>query len=60
MIPNITFAATANAAFMAGVKIKFVDVNPETLNIDLTDLRKKLIRILKLLCQFMFQVELAI
>lgn len=42
LIPNITFAATANAAFMAGVKIKFVDVNPETLNIDLTDLRKKI------------------
>ena len=42
LIPNITFAASANAAFMAGVKIKFVDVNPETLNIDLSDLRKKI------------------
>ena len=25
---------------MAGVKIKFVDVNPETLNMDLFDLKK--------------------
>mgnify|MGYP001320075215 CR=1 FL=1 len=42
LIPNITFAASANAAFMAGIKIKFVDVNPKTLNIDLTDLNKKI------------------
>ena len=42
LIPNITFAASANAAFMAGVKIKFVDVNPETLNMDLFDLKKKI------------------
>ena len=42
LIPNITFAASANAAFMAGVKIKFVDVNPETLNIDMSDLRRKI------------------
>ncbi len=42
LIPNITFAATANAAYMAGVKIKFVDVNPTTLNIDLSDLNKKI------------------
>ena len=34
---------------MAGVKIKFVDVNPETLNMDLFDLKKKkLIKIPKL------------
>tara|TARA_A100001015_G_scaffold91443_1_gene101805 strand:- start:24 stop:833 length:810 start_codon:yes stop_codon:yes gene_type:complete len=42
LVPNITFAASANAAYMAGVKIKFVDVNPNTLNVDLTDLKRKI------------------
>jgi len=42
LIPNITFAATANAVYMAGAKIVLVDVSTKTLNIDLEDLRKKI------------------
>ena len=42
IVPNITFAATANAVNLAGAKVILVDVNPETLNIDIKDLEKKI------------------
>ena len=42
LVPNITFAATANAVSMAGAKVVLVDANPQTLNIDLKDLKKKI------------------
>ena len=42
IIPNITFAATANAVHMAGAKIVLVDVDVKTLNIDIQDLKKKI------------------
>ena len=40
IVPNITFAATANAVSMASAKVVLVDVNTETLNIDINDLKK--------------------
>lgn len=42
IVPNITFAATANAVTMAGLKVKLVDINLETLNLDINDLKKKI------------------
>jgi dTDP-4-amino-4,6-dideoxygalactose transaminase len=42
IVPNITFAATANAVYMAGAKIILVDVDSKTLNIDIQDLKKKI------------------
>ena len=42
IVPNITFAATANAVYMAGAKINLVDVDLKTLNIDIEDLKKKI------------------
>ena len=42
IVPNITFAATANAVSMASAKVVLVDVNTETLNIDINDLKKKI------------------
>ena len=34
IVPNFTFIATANAAKMLGAKVKLVDVDKKTLNID--------------------------
>lgn len=34
IMPSYTFASTANAFALRGAKIVFVDINPETLNID--------------------------
>ena len=42
LVPNLTFAATANAVYMAGLKIKLVDINPRTLNISIDDLKNKI------------------
>ena len=38
----ITFAASSNAALMCGAKVDFVDINPETYNICVQELEKKL------------------
>ena len=37
LVPNLTFPATANAVLMSGAKVVLVDINPNTLNIDLKD-----------------------
>tara|TARA_A100001015_G_C15015856_1_gene725470 strand:+ start:403 stop:1509 length:1107 start_codon:yes stop_codon:yes gene_type:complete len=42
LVPNLTFPATANAVLMSGAKVVLVDINPNTLNIDLKDLQKKI------------------
>lgn len=36
ILPSYTFSSTANAAVLAGAKLVFVDVRPDTLNIDET------------------------
>ena len=41
IVPNITFAATANAVELTGAKPVLVDVNRENLLIDINKLKKK-------------------
>lgn len=38
----ITFVATANCALYCGAKVDFVDINPDTLNMSIDELRAKL------------------
>ena len=38
LLPSFTFSSTANAAVLAGAKLVFVDVRPDTMNIDETKL----------------------
>lgn len=42
LVPDITFTATANVVIHVGAKPVLVDINPETLNICLKDLRSKI------------------
>jgi CDP-6-deoxy-D-xylo-4-hexulose-3-dehydrase len=42
LIPIVTWPTQIWSAMMAGLKVKFVDVNPETLNIDINDLEAKI------------------
>jgi CDP-6-deoxy-D-xylo-4-hexulose-3-dehydrase len=41
LIPVVTWPTQIWSAMMAGLKVRFVDVSPETLNIDLADLEAK-------------------
>ncbi len=40
IVPNLTFAATANAVLNAGAKLKLCDVDPDTWNISIENLKK--------------------
>lgn len=40
----ITFVASANCAEYCGAEVNFVDVEPETFNMDIVDLEKRLVR----------------
>mgnify|MGYP001171132106 CR=1 FL=1 len=42
-VPAISFVATANAAKMCGAKVDFIDINPETINICVSSLKKALL-----------------
>lgn len=42
IIPNLTFPATGNSVIMAGGKVVLCDINKDTLNIDINDLKKKI------------------
>ena len=42
LVPTMTFVSTAFAAEYEGMKVKFVDIEPDTLNIDINDLKKKI------------------
>ena len=42
IVPDITFAATANAVNLCGAKVILADVNKETLTIDVNSLEKKI------------------
>lgn len=44
LVPTMTFVSTAFAAEYEGMKVKFVDIDPETLNIDINDLKQKISR----------------
>lgn len=40
ILPSYTFSSTANAAVLAGAKLVFVDIRPDTMNIDETKIEK--------------------
>ena len=40
ILPSYTFSSTANAAVLAGAKLVFVDIRPDTLNIDETKIEQ--------------------
>lgn len=42
LIPIVTWPTQIWSAMMAGLKVRFVDVNPDTLNIDIADLEAKI------------------
>ena len=42
IVPSITFVATANAALFCGAQPVFVDIDPDTLLIDITEVEKKI------------------
>ena len=48
LVPAITFASTATAAMYNGLEPVFVDVDPDTVSIDMEDLKKKLLPIVSL------------
>jgi dTDP-4-amino-4,6-dideoxygalactose transaminase len=37
ILPSFTFVSTANAFYLRGAKLRFVDIRPDTLNIDEED-----------------------
>ena len=41
---SVTFVASANCALYCGAKIDLIDIDPETLNISIKDLERKLIK----------------
>lgn len=42
LVPAITFIATPNACLHSGLKVKFVDVEPDTYNIDPDEIEKRI------------------
>ncbi len=42
LVPAVTWVATANAATIQGARVRFVDIDPETFNMDPRDLEKKI------------------
>lgn len=40
ILPSYTFSSTANAAVLAGAKLVFVDIRPDTMNIDETKIER--------------------
>ncbi len=42
LVPAVTWVATANAAAIQGAKVRFVDIDPETFNMDPQDLEEKI------------------
>lgn len=44
LVPANTFFATVLAVLHAGGRVRFVDIDPETLSLDLADLRRKITR----------------
>lgn len=42
ILPSFTFSSTANSFVLAGAKLVFVDIRPDTMNIDETKLKPRL------------------
>lgn len=50
ILPSFTFSSTANAFVLAGAKLVFVDIRPDTMNIDETKIEKAITNKTKAIC----------
>lgn len=50
ILPSYTFSSTANAFVLAGAKLVFVDIRPDTMNIDETKIEKAITSKTKVIC----------
>ncbi len=50
IIPSFTFPSTANAFLLRGAKIKFIDIRPDTLNLDENQLEDAITQKTKVIC----------
>ncbi|MDD4940738.1 MAG: dTDP-4-amino-4,6-dideoxygalactose transaminase [Candidatus Omnitrophica bacterium] len=50
ILPSFTFVSTANAFYLRGAKLKFVDIRPDTLNIDERLVEKTVTKRTRLIC----------
>ena len=50
ILPSYTFSSTANAFVLAGAKLVFVDVRPDTMNIDETKIEQAITKKTKVIC----------
>ena len=55
ILPSFTFVSSANAFYLHGARPVFVDIQKDTLNIDVTQIQNAIPRIQKLLCQSTMQ-----
>lgn len=50
ILPSFTFSSTANAFVLAGAKLVFVDIRPDTMNIDENKIEKAITEKTKVIC----------
>lgn len=50
ILPSFTFSSTANSFLLAGAKLVFVDIRPDTMNIDETKIEKAITKKTKAIC----------
>lgn len=50
ILPSFTFSSTANAFVLAGAKLVFVDIRPDTMNIDETKIESAITEKTKVIC----------
>ncbi len=50
ILPSFTFSSTANSAVLAGAKLVFVDIRPDTMNIDETKIEAAVTERTKVIC----------
>lgn len=50
ILPSFTFSSTANAFVLAGAKLVFVDIRPDTMNIDESKIEKAITSKTKVIC----------
>ena len=50
ILPSYTFSSTANAFVLAGAKLVFVDIRPDTMNIDESKIEKAITNKTKVIC----------
>lgn len=50
ILPSFTFSSTANSFVLAGAKLVFVDIRPDTMNIDETKIEEAITEKTKVIC----------